>query len=226
MTKIFRYFRSLSDDTVKNVLFAVGLILAAGELYKQLFLYFVINHGNYDWWFFPFQLCSIPMYLCVIQFFIKSRKARRVIGTFLRDYCIMAGLAAIIVHEGFSGIHWSLTLHGYLWHTIMILTGFFCDLTGLADDSGAGYVRTLPLFWGCAAIATVINIAAPRHGEADMFYISPYHVSVQPVVHELGLAIGIIPSDILYLCSICLGAAIIHFAFAALNRHACRTLTS
>ncbi len=224
--KIFLFFRSLPDDTVRSVIFAAGLILTAGEIYKQLFLYYVINGGYYNWWFFPFQLCSIPMYLCVIQFFIRDRRIRTVIGTFLRDYCIMAGVAAIIVHEGFSHIHWSLTLHGYTWHIIMVLTGFFCDLTGLDDDSRTGYIHTLPLFWGCAAVATVINIFAPGHGVADMFYISPYHVSVQPVVHELGLAIGTVPADILYLLSICLGAAMIHAAFAALDHRVDKMLTS
>ncbi len=227
MTKrFFLFFRSLSEDTVRRVLFAAGLILAAGEIYKQIFLYFVINGGFYNWWFFPFQLCSLPMYLCVAQFFIGSQKARRVIGTFLRDYCIMAGIAALIVHEGFSNIHWSLTLHGYLWHIIMVLTGLFCDFTGLADDSRKGFEGALLLFVGSVLIATVINIFAPGHGVADMFYISPYHVSVQPVVHELGLIIGIVPSDILYLLAICLGAAIIHALFCLFDRSVDRSLNN
>ena len=46
-----------------SLLFLCGLILALTEVYKQLFIYYIENNGRYDWWYFPFQLCSIPMYL-------------------------------------------------------------------------------------------------------------------------------------------------------------------
>ena len=36
--------------------YGCGLVLALGELYKQLFLYQIVNQGRYDWWYFPMQL--------------------------------------------------------------------------------------------------------------------------------------------------------------------------
>ena len=48
-----------------GVLVICGLVLAVSELYKQGFLYFVAGQGRYNWWYFPFQLCSVPMYLCL-----------------------------------------------------------------------------------------------------------------------------------------------------------------
>ena len=42
-----------------------GLVVL--EAYKQLFLFFVVNGRHYDWWFFPFQLCSVPMYMCILM---------------------------------------------------------------------------------------------------------------------------------------------------------------
>ena len=50
----------------RGVLFICGLVLAVSELYKQSFLYFIVSQGRYNWWYFPFQLCSVPMYLCLI----------------------------------------------------------------------------------------------------------------------------------------------------------------
>ena len=52
--------------------YGCGLVLALGELYKQLFLYQVVNQGRYDWWYFPMQLCSTPMYLCIILIFMHN----------------------------------------------------------------------------------------------------------------------------------------------------------
>ena len=56
----------------ENVLFSCGLLLAFFELYKQGFLYFVVNGRCYNWWYFPFQLCSIPMYLCLAYPFVAG----------------------------------------------------------------------------------------------------------------------------------------------------------
>ncbi len=214
---IITYFHNMSERTASRILFLAGLALAIGELYKQIFLIVFINQGSYDWWYFPFQLCSMPMYLCLIQYPLRSSRLRGVICTFMRDFHIMSGIAALAVPEGFSHIHWTLTLHGYCWHILLILIGLFCHATGLTDNSWQGYLRTLPLFALCCGIATVINLFAPGHGTADMFYISPYHPSVQPIVHDLALKIGILPADLLYLAAICLGAAIVHALFARIR---------
>jgi hypothetical protein len=47
-----------------------------------------------------------------------------------------------------------------------------------------------------------------------MFYISPYHPSSQPVIHELALAFGIIPANLIYLMLIILGGFLIHLLFS------------
>ena len=50
-----------------------------------------------------------------------------------------------------------------------------------------------------------------------MFYISPYYPSTQPVFHEIALVIGILPANLLYLFTICLGAALLHLLFSVLK---------
>lgn len=52
--------RKAGPDTI---LFLCGLFLGLTELYKQGFIYYIENGRTYDWWYFPFQLCSVPMYL-------------------------------------------------------------------------------------------------------------------------------------------------------------------
>jgi len=56
--------RTRSEAFRLHLLFACGIFLAFSEVYKQLFLYYIENNRHYDWWYFPFQLCSLPMYLC------------------------------------------------------------------------------------------------------------------------------------------------------------------
>lgn len=208
----------MPDRTADRVLFGCGLFLAASETYKQLFLYYIINHRSYDWWFFPFQLCSLPMYLCLALPFLKNRSFKTSLCTFMQDYNLLGGIAALLVPEGFTGIHWSLTLHGYVWHIMLILIGVFIFLTGRSELSARGFRWTVPIFAACCAIATLINVLAPEHGRADMFYISPYHPTTQIVFHQIALRIGILPADFLYLSVICLGGYVVHLCFRRLNR--------
>ena len=56
-----RGLRSL--DRSERFLFYTGLVMAASEIWKQWTLTFVLGGGSYNWWYFPFQLCSVPMYL-------------------------------------------------------------------------------------------------------------------------------------------------------------------
>ena len=79
-------------------------------------------------------------------------------------------------------------------------------------------MRTLPLFFLCCAIATAINLLAPGQGRADMFYISPYYPITQPVFHEIALWAGILPGNLIYLASVCLGGFLVHLAFRRLDQ--------
>ena len=47
--------RKMERKTFIRLLIFCGVILAGSEIYKQLFLYFVVNQEKYDWWYFPFQ---------------------------------------------------------------------------------------------------------------------------------------------------------------------------
>ena len=177
----------------------------------------MIDHRHYDWWYFPFQLCSLPMYLCLVLPFLKKGPKKAAICTFLQDFNLLGGLAALIVSEGFRGIHWTLTLHGYVWHLLLVCIGIFVFISGRSDLSWKGYARTLPIFFASCVLAFLINILAPGHGQADMFYISPYYPSTQPVFHEIALHIGILPANFLYLVTICIGAALLHLIFRRLS---------
>ena len=210
--------RMLPERYAERIPFACGLLLAAGECYKQWFLYTIVGQGHYDWWYFPFQLCSLPMYLCLLLPLFRGKPARRVLCTFMQDFGLLGGVAALLVPDGFLGVHWSLSLHGVLWHVTLIFLAVFLWLTGQTDRSLSGYVRTLPLFFLCCAIATAINLLAPGQGRADMFYISPYYPITQPVFHEIALWAGILPGNLIYLASVCLGGFLVHLAFRCLDQ--------
>lgn len=192
-----------------RILFFCGLLLAAGELYKQLFLYYIVYGGQYDWWYFPFQLCSTPMYLCLLMPFISRRETfRQTACTYLQDFGLLGGIMALAEPSGLLHPYWTLTLHGLLWHIVLIFIGLYAAYSGLSDTSGKGYRNTLPLLGAFCLIATVINVAT--HGAADMFYIAPYYPVTQVVFHSIALRFGNVVGIGVYLFSLCAGGYICH----------------
>ena len=191
-----------------GVLFICGLVLVVSELYKQGFLYFVAGQGRYNWWYFPFQLCSVPMYLCLILPLFKHTphcRMEKCICTFMQDFALLGGVMALAEPSGLMHPYLLLTLHGFLWHFMLIFIGLYCAMTGLGGRTPGDFVSMLPLFLACVCIATFINVASHPYGNADMFYISPYYPNGQIVFHQIALTIGTAPGNLLYLAAMVLG---------------------
>ena len=205
-------FRKLNDNGRCRLLFICGLVLLIMEIYKQLFLYYIVNGQAFDWWFFPFQLCSVPMYLCLILPFTGSDSLLgKTILTFLAGYAFVGAVAALIWPEDFLRSYLSLTLHGFIWHGILLFISLIA--MRMADVSLKGQLRAAALFIILSIIAIIINIIAePRmtaglpHRYSAMFYLNPYHYSDQLFVGTVQHYAGIPAGMILYMCAIILAA--------------------
>lgn len=200
------------------ILSVCGALLALSEIYKQLFLYYVVNNGVYDWWYFPFQLCSLPIYLCLILPFVRNRKLFIVLLTFMQDFNLLGGIMALAEPSGLFHPYWFLTLHSLIWHILLIFIGLYIGFSKKAEAGVRGYAKTLPLLFLCCGIATLINVTAKPAGQADMFYISPYYPTNQAVFSIIARKLGIGAGNLVYLLSICLGGFLFHAAFCQAYR--------
>ena len=239
---------SRRKSSVIRTLAVTGWVLAAMELYKQLFLCFIVNGGAYDWWDFPFQLCSVPMYMCILlpvlehgrDYSSQTIAANRTnpvfsaILTFLATYTFVGAAAALAVPEDFMRSYVSLTLHGFIWHGILLFICLTVVFSGIADLSWRGFRRATMLFLGLCVIAVVINVLAEpvmasAHAAglvpnqyAAMFYLNPFHLSPQPVVGTVQKSAGIPVGLALYVLTIILSAglvcAVFHSRSAAYKR--------
>lgn len=194
----------------RHILFSCGVLLALMELYKQAFLYVIEFHGHFDWWYFPFQLCSIPMYICLAAPLLHSEKTLRRAATFLQDFGLLGGIMALAVPPGLMHPYWTMTLHGFLWHFTLLFLGLLSCMSGIAGHERRDYMDILPFFFLCCVMACVINIAAGPTADADMFYISPFHPSSQPVFHEIACTAGIFWGNLLYVVSMIAGGLLMH----------------
>ena len=203
--------RPQKSPGLSRLLFLCGLVLAVCEGFKQGFLYFVENNHTYDWWYFPFQLCSVPMYLGLLLPAANSvPRLRSVFTVFIKDYGRLGGIMALLEPSGLMHPYWLMTIHGFLWHFILIFMGLSFAFQTESGKDMRSFLRTIPLFLFCAALATAVNLLSHPYGDADMFYLSPYYPNSQVVFHQIALTLGVGTGNILYLLSMILGGGICH----------------
>lgn len=114
---------NINNRNTDKLFFITGIIMLISEIIKQLLLTFVIGGGKYNWWHFPFQLCSIPMYILLIYPWIKRRMAKLSMLCFLMSYTLLSGMMAFADTSGMRYPLVILTVHSYAWHILLILIG-------------------------------------------------------------------------------------------------------
>ena len=197
----------LPKDRIIRLFGILGLIMAFSELGKQLFYYYVVNDRQFDWWIFPFQLCSVPMYLCLLMPLFSGRRRSKTAEKVQNSFCTFLATYSLF----------------FLWHLLLVFLSLTVIFSGLGDFSVCGFLDAVLLFFGLAFIATLINVFGWYHPSLpgsypDMFYITPFVMTTQPVVRAVAEAVGIVPANILYLLSISLFAGLICLAVRRLCR--------
>lgn len=199
----------------RKLLIALSIFFVGSEIGKQILLY-IWNDYSYIWWYFPFQLCSMPLYLMPAALFLDKSpfsRLRQAFLTFLTDFGTLAG---IFVFADTSGMHYQLpvlTVHSYLWHFLMIFAGVFLGLSQRRPPSLARFADACVVFLSGAAIATGINAMFHSYGSINMFYISPWEPVTQAVFRDISEKTGDSLCHVIYLTAIIAGAGIVHKLF-------------
>lgn len=203
--------RKLNDKQNRIFLLCIGIFLILTEVYKQLFYYYVIGGGNYVWWVFPFQLCSVPMYLCVVCGLCKNERFNKYLYDFMFAFNFFGGIITFIEPSGINHPYITLTLHAYIWHMLLIFIGFYLYFSKRACTSWKGYFKGLGVLGVSVALAQIINLCLKGKGGANMFYISPYAGNALFFFGDFCNQHGWLANMCLYLFGLVLAGAIIYY---------------
>ena len=122
----------------------------------------------------------------------------------------MGAVATFIDPSGIFHPYWTLTLHGVLWHLMLIFVGFVIIFSREADLTTKGFLRTLPLFTFFCLAAEVLNSILHRFSAANLFYISPWEMSTQLLFGDIDQTLGRPVGILLYILAMIAGAWLIH----------------
>ena len=101
-TLIFIFRKRISKKGINITLLCLGIVCIVLEIYKQVVYAFNYNDGgntctwDYEWYSFPFQFCSTPMYLMVLAAILRKGKVYDSLLAYLATYALFAGLVVMI----------------------------------------------------------------------------------------------------------------------------------
>ena len=120
----FLIAKNKNDTRDSYVVFFVCLFLLATEVFKQFYKYYEFG-GKYQWGAFPFQLCSIPMYLGTIVFFIPNKKVKEAIYQYIAFTGVIGGTAILLFPTVTATYSIIMASHSMLWHVMLVCLGIY-----------------------------------------------------------------------------------------------------
>lgn len=187
------------DKRVRKVVFIMAILVTVLEIYKQINFSFTINEDkivfDYQWYAFPFQFCSMPIYVGLLTGIFKKGKIHDALFAFLATYSIFGGMTVMVyppqVFVGAIGIN----IQTMFCHASMIVVGIYLLYTNYVKVEHKTILKAFPVFVVSIALAMLMNEIAKWTGllereEFNMFYISPHCEGTLPVYSILQ---GILP---------------------------------
>lgn len=168
------FFRNLNNKKSKMIFGIISLFLLISEIYKELFLSLIV-YKRYCWEDFPFQLCSIGMYLYFFIFISKNKKINEIIYTFIATYNLLGGITALIIPIDIFNQYITLTIHSILWHMILCFVGFYTIFSQKCSSDRFTFCKASVLYIIFTVIAYILNFFFMKISKNNMtlFFIGP-----------------------------------------------------
>ena len=178
------------------IVFGLSVVL---EIYKQINYTFTYDGltiaADYQWYAFPFQFCSTPMYVGVLAACLRKGKLQNALCTYLATYALFAGLCVMIypgqVFIGTIGIN----IQTMICHGSMVTVGMYLLYSRYIKLEHKAIFKAVPVFACLIVMAMILNEIAHATGllkteTFNMFFISPYCEGTLPVY---SLVQGVVP---------------------------------
>lgn len=92
----FFTLRKASDRKIRFIVLSFALVMLFFEVLKQLQFSFYSGEFSYQWYAFPFQFCSVPMYAALLASVIKKGRVQNALYSFIATYGAIAGLSVML----------------------------------------------------------------------------------------------------------------------------------
>lgn len=190
---ICKYFKDCTEKTTNKIVMICWIIIAVLELYKQIEFSFSFTDGksiwDYQFYAFPFQLCSTQLYILPFIFLLKEGKLRNAMIAYIMTFSFFGGLAVFVYPNDVFVETIGINIQTMIHHGLQILIGIFLFVKYRKEYNFKFYVRSIYVFLCLLLIAFTLNIvvhniliSAGNDETFNMFYIGPYHDCSLPLL--------------------------------------------
>ena len=187
--------------------YAPRVVLTAAVVVLLLEVYKMVNFGfgdtyatkldySFQWYAFPFQFCSTPMYVGLAAGILGKGRIHDCLCAYLATYAVFAGLCVMIYPGDVFMDTVGINIQTMVCHGSMLTVGIYLFGSGYVRAEHKTILKALPVFCGMVAIAMGLNEWAYRSGlleqhDFNMFYFSPYQPAHLPVYSDVQNALGV-----------------------------------
>ena len=210
------WMKNPTAKQVRRVVLVMSLVVILLEVYKQINYTFTVDgdtiRTRYQWYIFPWQFCSTPMYVGLLAALTKGR-VHKAACAYLASFSLFAGLAVMFYPTTVFISTIGINIQTMVCHGSMITLGMWLLGTGYVRRSLKTVGRAVPVFAVMVGVAVILNEWAYRVGIApehffNMFYISPYCAPHLPVYSLIQPIVPFPWSLVLYILGFTVAASV------------------
>ena len=177
-----------------KVILWTSVMVILFEVYKQINYSFGYANGtitfDYQWYAFPFQFCSTPMYVGLAAGLTKKGKIHDALCAYLATYSVFAGLCVMLYPGDVFITTMGINIQTMVCHGAMVVIGVYLLYSGYVKLEHRTILKAIPVFVTVVVMAVLMNEAAFRTGLLEretfnMFQFSPYCPPSLPVYSEV-----------------------------------------
>lgn len=184
------YGQHHSPQHVRSILFGVSATVILLEIYKQINYTFTLQGdtivADYQWYAFPWQFCSTPMYIGLLAGRTKPGRLHEALCAYLATYSVFAGVCVMLYPVTIFTSTAAINIQTTFCHGSMIVIGAYLLASGHVKIQLNTLLKAIPVFLFCVTVAAIMNEIAYFSGllateEFNMFFISPHCPPSLPV---------------------------------------------
>lgn len=218
---LYKNKKGFSEKQLKTVLGVYGIVALVLEVGKQLIWSFNYNpltnivSWDYQWYAFPFQLCTTPIYVSIFCLFLKKCELRNRLLSYISYITILGSIATVFLPNSCFTSSILVNIHTMWLHIGSLVVSVYLLMSGEVKVEINYLKNSYFIFLFFSGIAFLMNIFVYNIGilngeEFNMFYISPYFLSELPGFNYLQLKLPYIPYLFSYIFALMIGGLIIY----------------
>lgn len=218
-------FKDCDDKVFRRIALICWVVIVVLEIYKQVIYTFEYDGAvvawDYQWYAFPYQFCSTPLFVLPFVAFLKDGKFRDAFVAYMAFFSLFGGIAVFFYPNDVFISTIGINIQTMIHHGSQIVLGIFFIVHSRRKINFKFHLKSVPVFASLVAIAIIMNecgfsilTSKGMDDTFNMFYISRHFECTLPILSGIYEAVPYLVFSLIYI----LGFAVISLIIFALSK--------